>query len=180
MTTVSGAAAHRVPRILNFCLIVVISFIATALLLMVLGTVLMVFDTPFKDMVIEELGKTNQTVPTTSALSSAFAGGAVIAGAYLYVALVVKKIVKTTLDGNPFVEANISRLRKTWIVIACVEIFRIFITGFISNSSASETALDSFSMETRLSAWFLVFVIAIMAEVFRVGLELKRDQELTV
>ncbi len=180
MTTQTDTAPHRVARILNFCLILVIIFIAAALLLMVLGTILMVFDTPFKDMVVEELGKTDQAIPSASALSSAFAGGAVIAGAYLYVALVVKRIVKTTLDGNPFVEANISRLRKTWIVIAFVEIFRIFITGFISRSSAGDNALDSFSMETRLSAWFLVFVIAIMAEVFRVGLELKRDQELTV
>ena len=57
-----------------------------------------------------------------------------------------------------------------------VEIFRVVMTGLIPVNGNS----PGMAMETNLSAWFLVFVIAVMAEVFRIGLELKRDQELTV
>lgn len=97
-----------------------------------------------------------------------FAVAIVVLG-YFFVARCLRGIVKTTLQGNPFVESNISRLRFTWIILVLVELFRLYIT-----------APGSAFPETHLSVWFLIFVIAVMAEVFRIGLELKRDQELTV
>lgn len=180
MSTTAQGAPHRVARILNIALNVVIILLVLFVLIMGTGAFMMLIDSPVKEMVIDKLNETGRPVPSSMALTSGYVGAAIIAGAYLYVALVVKRIVQTTLNGTPFDEANISRLRKTWIVIALVEIFRMVLVGVIPNTSQDGTALDSFTLETRLSAWFLVFVIAIMAEVFRVGLELKRDQELTV
>ena len=177
--TMSGSPI-RVARILNVGLNVVIVLLILFVLAMLAGALMMLVDIQGKDRVIEQLKSTGGSVPPVAALSSLFGAGAIIAGAYLYVALVVKRIVKTTLGGNPFVEDNISRLRKTWVVIALVEIFRVGVMQVIPHSPQNGSALNSFALETSLTAWFLVFVIATMAEVFRIGLELKRDQELTV
>jgi hypothetical protein len=119
-------------------------------------------------------------VPTRQQVAIGAIISAIIAGAYFYIAKVVRGIVQTTLKGDPFVEANISRLRKTWIVLALLEIFRMFFVRSIPFMPKGDTAIESVTVETNLSAWFLVFVIAAMAEVFRIGLELRRDQELTV
>ena len=142
---------------------------------------MMQFSGELRQDIISKLESTGGSMPHPSVLALSPLIAALMAAAYLYVALVVKAIIKTTLVGDPFVEANISRLRKTWIVIALVEIFRMFFMGLLPGAhEQTNAALNSFSMDTRLSAWFLVFVIAAMAEVFRIGLELRRDQELTV
>ncbi len=180
MQTDTLSATFRAAQLLNFMLIVIIIFLSLACFLMLFGSLIFQFDNPVKASLLEKLHETGAMVPSAQALTLGYLSGAMIAGAYLYVACVVKAIIHTTLKGNPFVEANISRLRKTWIIIALVEIFRTFVTGLIPSVSSSNSALDGFSLETRISAWFLVFVIAAMAEVFRIGLELKRDQELTV
>ena len=180
MSTQMSGGPLRVARILNIGLIIVTALLILIIVIMLAGALMMLFDIPGKDRVIAQLQETGGLVPPNAALSSMFATGAVIAGAYLYVALVVRRIVRTTLEGNPFVDDNIARLRKTWVIIALVEIFRVIVTQIIPHSPQNGSALNSFTMETNLTAWFLVFVIATMAEVFRIGLELKLDQEFTV
>lgn len=166
--------AMRTARFLNLALNVVIVFLALCLVLMLILPF-------FSTMIIETIESGNGNAPSLPVLNmSGAVGGSLIAAAYLYVALVVKRIVKTTLDGNPFVEENISRLRKTWVVIALVEIIRMIAMGFIDYSAMAGSGLDGFTLKTSLPSWFLVFVIATMAEVFRIGLELRRDQDLTV
>jgi len=44
----------------------------------------------------------------------------------------------------------------------------------------SVTEASGATIDIRLGTWFLVFVIAALAEVFRHGAVLRRDQELTV
>ncbi len=174
MSSKAMTPAMKSARFLNIALNVVIAFLAVALLLMLILPL-------FGEGVVEAIEDKNGRAPSLPIVNlSGSVGGSLIAAAYLYVAFVVKKIVRTTLDGNPFVEANISRLRTTWVVIALVEIIRMVAMGFIDKSSQTGTGLEGFTLKTSLTAWFLVFVIATMAEVFRIGLELRRDQELTV
>lgn len=170
-----------IARIINGILIVIIAILVVGIALMLGCALLMQFPNGLHDGLMTRLETTGGQMPSASDVTLNSLIAAVMAGAYLYVALVVKAIVKTTLQGDPFVEANISRLRKTWIVIALAEIFRMTVMGMLPGApDHTNAALDTFSMDTRLSAWFLVFVIAAMAEVFRIGLELRRDQELTV
>ena len=171
----------RAARFLNAALNVIIFILVLILAIMIMGVVVMHLDPDARSSAMDALSSTGGSVPDLPVLTIwGGLGSALIAAAYIYVALVIKRIVRTTLDGNPFVDENISRLRKTWIVIALVEIFRMFVMSYISSSESGGSALEGFSIETNLSAWFLVFVIAAMAEVFRIGLEIKRDQELTV
>ena len=163
MNSNSNSSVMRTARFLNIAL----NFVIAMLVLFLIAVILMPF---FGEEVAEGLRSKNGSAPSLFALNmSGSMGGGLILVAYLFAALVVKKIVRTTMDGNPFVAENISRLRKTWIIIAFVEIMRSVVSFFVYDK-----------VDISLSSWFLVFVIAIMAEVFRIGLELKRDQELTV
>ena len=121
------------------------------------------------------LGK---SLSTHGFMAGGVLGGIIILISYLYVAFVVRAIVKTTVNGNPFVTENISRLRKTWIIIILAEIVRIIAIGIFDQNDTSSA--EGMGLELSYQAWFLAFFIAIMAEVFRIGLELRRDQELTV
>ena len=163
MDSVPNRSAMKTARFLNIALNFVIAILVLFLIAMLLTPL-------FGEEVAESLRTKNGTAPSLLALNvSGSLGGSLIIVAYLFAALVVKKIVNTTVNGNPFVPENISRLRKTWIIIALAEILRSAVSYLVYGK-----------IDIPLSSWFLVFVIAIMAEVFRIGLELKRDQELTV
>jgi len=101
-----------------------------------------------------------------------FFGAAVIGAIWFFVLRILRKVVKTLLDGDPFVPENISRLRMIWIVIALAEILRIIIANLATHGEVT--------LELRPGTWFVVFVIAALAEVFRHGAELRRDAELTI
>ncbi len=171
-----------IAQILYVLLWIIIVCLSIGLVFMIGTAAFVQFSSEAREAFMAKLEATGGEVPSLNSLALSPLIAAIMAGSYLYVAFVVKQIVKTTLKGDPFVEANISRLRKTWIVIALVEIFRMFVLDLLPGAPdhAAGSALTSYSMDTRLSAWFLVFVIAVMAEVFRIGLELRRDQELTV
>lgn len=120
------------------------------------------------ELLMEYIAQGGLDVGGYAALSTTFLGGAIICAGYLFVVLILRKVGKTLLAGDPFVPENISRLRLIWILIAVTECVRIgmsVVTG--------ET-------DIRLGTWFLVFVIAAMSEVFAHGAELRRDAELTV
>lgn len=168
-------------RVLSTIMTVIIVIIVLWVLLMLALALLMQFPNSLRDGFIAQLEATGGEMPSLKSLALHPVIATIVASAYLYVALVVKAIVKTTVNGDPFVESNISRLRKTWMIIAFVEVFRMIAMQFLPSApTEAAVALSSFSVDTKLSAWFLVFVIAVMAEVFRIGLELRRDQELTV
>lgn len=170
-----------IARVLHILLWIIIIFLSLIVLLMLGGALLTQFSSDLSDSILETLEASGGEMPTKSGVVAGLVIAAIMAGAYLYIALVVKAIVKTTLQGDPFIEANISRLRKTWVIIAVLEIFRMVSMQHLPGApSGTEPALNNFSMATNLPVWFLVFVIAAMAEVFRIGLELRRDQELTV
>ena len=115
-------------------------------------------------------------VESTTGLGLAYIGTAMVAAAYFFVVRILNQIVKTLLAGDPFVPENISRLRSIWIIIAAAEILRIIVRVFALPTGEN----GDITLTTSPGTWFLVFVIAALAEVFRHGAELRRDAELTV
>jgi len=181
MTETVRSNAPRVAVIINVILMVIIGLLIFLVFAFLALAALSLFPNGTRDTALQQLQNNGYETITYLGITWNALSAAIMAGAYLYVALVVRRIVKTTLNGDPFVTANINRLRKTWMVIAFVEIFRVIVTRTVPNvGEAASNSIGNFSIDTRLSAWFLVFVIATMAEVFRIGLELRRDQELTV
>ena len=103
-------------------------------------------------------------------------------GALLIILKQLKKICHTLVLGDPFVPENAKRLRTIWITVAIAELFRLFSGFFIpvvhSNTIAGEQV--SISMEFRFYVWFLVLALMVLAEVFREGARLRREQKLTI
>lgn len=177
MNSTNNTSYFRTARFLYILINVIIGVLFLLLALFAVAGIMALMDPGVAETVPGQFNEQHGVkANAASIIAGGGMGGVIILSAYLYVAFVVRSIVKTTVNGNPFVTANISRLRKTWIIIIVAEIVRMIATAIIKSGADGETA----GIETSYQAWFLAFFIAIMAEVFRIGLELRRDQELTV
>ncbi|MEP6342761.1 MAG: DUF2975 domain-containing protein [Maricaulaceae bacterium] len=104
--------------------------------------------------------------------------GALIAGAFIVIAYLLKRLLVTLITGDPFVPENINRLRKIWIILALTEAFRMVASTMITVMEPSDAM--TLDLDIRFTSWFLVFVIATVAEVFRHGAALRQEQQLTI
>jgi hypothetical protein len=107
----------------------------------------------------------------------------------LYSVVLLRKIVKTVIEGNPFIPKNGKRLKVvaliTIIVPLVLQISTFFVTGHITRQlyfaemtvSPSLMGMGSIGTSTYLLAGGFIFVIS---EVFRIGTSLKEEQDLTV
>ncbi len=152
------------------------AFLVIAVLLLLGVAAIMLTENGLRADLLSDLSKVD-TGATPQNMAIACLGGALVAAAYVLVINILRKIVGTLLHGDPFIPANISRLRLMWIVIAVTEIIRIIITRM---AAVNLSGGDEVSFDIRVGTWFLVFVIAALAEVFRHGAELRRDAELTI
>jgi len=161
-------------RFLLYGLYVVQGVLALAILFTIAGVFIMMFPNGLRDTLMASLDSSTVN-ETTDRISLGFFMASLVAIVWFYVLNILRKVVKTIIEGNPFVSDNISRLRRMWVIIAAVEILRIvFNLAFPLQTDASMSV--SFKFET----WFLVFVFAILSEAFRYGAEIRRDQELTI
>ncbi|MGB0906240.1 MAG: DUF2975 domain-containing protein [Maricaulaceae bacterium] len=167
------ANAASAPKILNIFLWI-LSLILGLVAIFLLGAGI-IFTVPngLRESLFSDIAGQGSLPNSENLLAIACFGGATITAAYFYVVRLLNKIVATLLVGEPFAEGNISRLRKIWMFIAATEILRMIISVITSGG-------EGINLDIRFGAWFLVFVIATLSEVFRHGAELKRDQELTV
>lgn len=112
-------------------------------------------------------------------------------GVFLIILKQLRHICLTLLAGDPFVPQNAKRLRIIWMAVACGEIFRLFsgviLSGLMSKSKSAAAISDAasqnnieFSIDFRMSVWFLVLAFIIFAEVFREGARLRQEQQFTV
>ena len=171
MNAVNDNIGTPVARGLN--VLIVIAMIVISLIVAVLifcGFILMT-DNSISRELSEKFASSEMNIAEQMYSTSVF-GSAIIGIIWIFVLRVLRKVVKTLLGGDPFIPENISRLRLIWIVIALAEILRIFMYNL---STVGEVTLD-----LRPGTWFVVFVIAALAEVFRHGAELRRDAELTI
>lgn len=171
MNAVNDNTGTPVARGLKILIIVAMGFIALSVILLVcFGIILMTDNSISADLMAKlEESETNMKAHLSS---MALLGSAVIGAMWFFVLNILRKVVKTLLDGDPFVPDNISRLRLMWIIIALAEVLRIVMMNL---STTGEMTLD-----LRPGTWFVVFVVAALAEVFRHGAELRRDAELTI
>jgi hypothetical protein len=165
-----------VARGLNILLMIVMAFLILGVFILLGVAVIMLTNNGMRAELLSDLSKVDSSA-TPQKMAIACLGGALVAVAYVFVINILRKIVGTLLHGDPFVPANISRLRLMWIVIAVTEIIRIIITRM---AAVNLSGGDEVSFDIRVGTWFLVFVIAALAEVFRHGAELRRDAELTI
>lgn len=168
-TAATAGHGSSLARVLYMVLLIVAVFLGVMVAAFIGLAIAIMIPSGFRaELLMEYVAQGGLNVGGYGALSTAFLGGAIICAGYLSVVLILRKVSRTLLAGDPFVPENISRLRLIWIIIAATECVRIgmsVVTG---------------ELEIRLGTWFLVFVIAAMSEVFAHGAELRRDAELTV
>jgi len=171
MNAVNDNMGTPVARGLNVLILVGMAFIAFAVTLLLIFGIILTTDNSISADLMEKLAASGRSSAATISALTCF-GSAFIGAMWFFVLNILRKIVKTLLGGDPFVTENISRLRLMWVVIALSEILRIIVMNL---SLSGEMTLD-----LRPGTWFVVFVIAALAEVFRHGAELRRDAELTI
>ena len=149
------------------------------LIVLSIGALAFLFDTPLRDWL---LGNSDmETMPSMGRLAFACGTGAITAAAWLAVLSILIRVIRTVQMGDPFVEANITRLRAMWMLIAGTEVFRIVVHSVADISvGALGVAPAETGMDIRIGTWFLVLVIAALSEAFRQGAEMRAEQELTI
>ena len=99
----------------------------------------------------------------------------------------LRQVVRTLVAGEPFARANAARIRFIGLVIILMEIAKVAIlTGFslfVRNNFTIEGLTLSVIPDPDLGdlgVIFLGLVVLVIAAVFRQGIELREEQELTV
>ena len=171
MNALNDNIGTPVARGLNVLILFAMVFIALGVALLCIAGIILMTNNGISAEITEKLTAQGKALSANASAVTCF-GCALIGTMWFFVLNILRKIVKTLLEGDPFVPENISRLRLMWIVIALAEVLRIIIVNL---STVGEVTLD-----LRPGTWFVVFVIAALAEVFRHGAELRRDAELTI
>lgn len=102
----------------------------------------------------------------------------------MVVIYLLRRIISTLAAGSPFVPANASRIRAIgWVVIVgeFAKQFVEFLGHIIVTTTFDAQGLSfEFDMEFSLSTIFWGFVLLALAEVFRLGVQMREDQSLTI
>ncbi len=106
---------------------------------------------------------------------------------FLYILLQLRHILASLTEGNPFTLKNAKRIRIIGIVIIGGELLiSLVMIGFamIINASVDIRGFQLIWMklifEISLPTIFLGIVVLIIAEIFRLGVRMREDQELTI
>jgi hypothetical protein len=105
-------------------------------------------------------------------------------GVMIWVLFLLRQIVRSVGRGHPFDPENGKRLRWIGVSILAVTLFdffhdillNIFITPRLSFDTILPQSSVSFNVEDLLSA----MVIIVIGEAFRIGAEMKKDQDLMI
>jgi len=97
----------------------------------------------------------------------------------------LKAVFESFVANQPFAGDNPEHLRRIWLTLVIIELVRISAYGaaqVLSNAYAvgAHVLPRALASPVDLSRWFLIFVVLVLAEVFRRGTLLAKDSELTV
>jgi hypothetical protein len=136
---------------------------------------------------------------TSNLLKGLSAGISVLKFAYIFLIIfILRKFVHSLNDENPFTLQNVKRLQIIGILLLLIEpllwIMRYFLTELVE-SYVTHTIFTLGSIAGKvgywvgfniasgvfLSSWITVgFIVLVIAEVFRQGLKMKEEQDLTI
>ena len=88
----------------------------------------------------------------------------------------LKKILKTLIDGDPFVPETASRMTRLALIVAGMEIFRHAL-GFAAQIFDVKTSAD---FSVNLAAWVAVITLMVLSQVFAEGTRLREEEKMTI
>ena len=98
----------------------------------------------------------------------------------------LQAVFSSFVANQPFARDNADHLRAIWVTLVVIEITRIVAFTLMHGltaafaSAADVTFPRALNDPIDLVRWFLIFVVLILAEVFRQGARLREETELTV
>lgn len=97
----------------------------------------------------------------------------------------LQSVFSSLVANQPFVRDNAAHLRAIWVTLVVIEIARISAWVLMHGLTAvfASTAVVPFPSvgdPVDLVRWFVIFVVLILAEVFRQGSQLREETDLTV
>ena len=99
----------------------------------------------------------------------------------------LQHVFASFVANEPFARANADHLRTIWVTLIVIEVTRITawvvmhaLTGPVTSAVAAVTFPHMLDNPIDLVRLFLIFVVLILAEVFRQGTQLREDTDLTV
>jgi len=127
----------------------------------------------------------NERLDNLTVIAPAFLAGAVAIGGALLIVLRLKRLFKNFTSGEPFSRDNAGHLRVIWITMLVLELSRYAIAAamatFITVFGQPEaTQINVAAPSFNLMTWIAIFILIVLAEVFREGARLKEEQELTI
>ncbi|MDI6901586.1 MAG: DUF2975 domain-containing protein [Anaerosomatales bacterium] len=111
-------------------------------------------------------------------------GVAMFAVPALFVLSLLRRVLATVVEGDPFAEANVRRIRTIGLLVIIFELLRQTVGFAIEALVMSTTEMPGFTLqavyEGSLTIIFVGLVVVVLSEVFRYGRQLQLDSDLTV
>ncbi len=106
--------------------------------------------------------------------------------AITYIIYLVRKIIRTLIDGNPFVKENGKRLRIAGVIVIIVPLLLWISRLLIASPIIASIKIENINLTTTGITDILYICIGVglflivLSEVFRIGTSLKEENDLTV
>ncbi|MFZ4071457.1 MAG: DUF2975 domain-containing protein [Caulobacterales bacterium] len=114
----------------------------------------------------------------------ALASAAVVVAGGLVIVQRLKALFASFTSGEPFRAENAMHLRVIWVTLAVIELLRMGLGmaagALIAAFGQPGEAMLRVEMNIAVSTWIAILILIVLAEVFREGARLKRDQDLTI
>ena len=102
----------------------------------------------------------------------------------IWVLRLLRAVFATLRSREPFVAANADRIRLIGIAIIAGEVIKTFVVGlehyYVMSHFSSDQIHFGASLDIQGVTIIVGFTVIVISEVFRLGAQLKQDQELTV
>lgn len=111
----------------------------------------------------------------------------VVVGGSLLIVLHLRRLFRNFTSGEPFSAENAKHLRGIWVTMLVMELSRYAIAGLVfalvslvgEREGAPETSI-TIAAPIDFTTWGTIFILIVLAEVFREGARMKEEQELTI
>jgi len=96
----------------------------------------------------------------------------------------LRRLFASFRSAEPFRKENATHLRVIWVTMAVLELSRyallLLTGGLLALFGQPPTLRGSLDMRVNVTAWIAIFVLIVLAEVFREGARLREEQDLTI
>ncbi len=113
-------------------------------------------------------------------IGTIFCIGAMVICAYL------RGVFETLVAGDPFVPENAKRLRAIGVVLAIIEIVRMFVSLIVQlllgafGVTGPDGEATAINLSINFPVWFSVLTLVVLAQVFSEGAALREEQKMTI